>query len=217
MFTKVESVTLLIALAGCTPSPYQNSLPDSRTEKPLSQPTHETIQAELERKFIGKPAGQAIDHFNVPFDAIETEVQWAWVLAAISFEATISDHLYRVFIWVDAPQTPSQQFAHAENIRKSKVTKIRLYAIDDEKNFLEKPASVVMDHYKIQSKDLSHLLGDVGYLNSVYFKVNKGDYNVNIYLKLSGKNLLLPRSVRLNYEAIRKAKVTAITTKLAFE
>src|SRR5207247_1169427 len=101
MFTKVESVTLLIALAGCTPSSYQNSLPDSRTEKPLSQPTHETIQAELEREFIGKPAGLAIDHFNVEFDRIQKEVQWAWVLTAISFEVTLSEHSYRMFLWVD--------------------------------------------------------------------------------------------------------------------
>jgi hypothetical protein len=79
----------------------------------------------LEQRFVGHPAGLAIDHFKVGFDDLEPHVEWADTLSAVSFEVKKGNHTERVFLWLSGASLLShkRQWDY-EAIRKAQVRKI---------------------------------------------------------------------------------------------
>ncbi len=170
----------------------------------------------MEQRFVGKPAGLAIDHFKVAFDDLERHHE-QWQLSAISFEVMKGRHTQRVFLWLDAKGTHWPRVSpDIDTIRKLKVNEITFEQIDMEKKLVGKLAAEALDYYKVGFDDLGMTDEPPCCLDAVSFDVRRGEHTHSIYLWLQGDVTRYRENMDWDIESIRRAKVIRITTESLF-
>jgi hypothetical protein len=204
MRKKLAAICLSATLLGCTSSSGPG------TADTLKEATSES---DIQQALVGKPAGQALDHFNVGFDDLQMYLQ-RWEFRAVSIERKKGDHTLRVFLWLDGKGTewPTGTF-DIDTIRNVKVTEITTEEIDVEKSFEGKLAGEALDYYRVGFNDLSMTDEPSGHLDAVSFAVKMGDHTHRIYLNLEGDVCQFREDLDWDIESIRKAKIVSITTK----